>query len=516
MLMAECTVLLLPLDVGNSAGAVGCGFWNSNCGGIDMVTVWQVAYCIIAALVVIVFPFFIFYYENDDEGLESREKSEGSCFMAISLRFEAFRRSFFSALCYTALCVALGCIAFFVLQYYIGFTQIPYSLVTVSVSTAAFAPVGSELGIGNAASCALGAPACPCGLPGGCVSSPGILRMDVSLVILLAAILSFAGWFVFSIYVGIGFIALPIDCFNAFIHRPKVLTVSEARTQRKVLMKRSEELIKIGDEMAARVIDAQDAARNKKEKRGAAKVAKVEINRFKLLVDLLEKDLEDFQLGDPQEYRQHYNPLVPYFKLVGGVLGAFMSVLWIIQIIIYMLFNPPLHPFLNQYLGFFDGFFPLFGTLTIGIMGLYLLLAASKGAAKFGTRFFLISVHELEPHKTLLNSFMFNVQLVLLCVLPTVQFCTNAFSQYARNTDAQVIFGSQFTYIYGFRFFWQYNVFLFMILGFTLLSGIYFGIFPSDRTHLNNVMAQIKAEKGKERKAFARKLEQQGGALSLV
>ena len=29
-------------------------------------------------------------------------------------------------------------------------------------------------------------------------------------------------------------------------------------------------------------------------------------------------------------------------------------------------------------------------------------------------------------------------------------------------------------------------------------------------------MAQIKAEKGKERKAFARKLEQQGGALSLV
>ena len=51
-----------------------------------------------------------------------------------------------------------------------------------------------------------------------------------------------------------------------------------------------------------------------------------------------------------------------------------------------------------------DGFFPLFGTVTIAVMGLYLLLAASKGAAKFGTRFFLISVHPLEPHKTLLNS----------------------------------------------------------------------------------------------------------------
>ena len=41
MLMAEATVLLLPLDVGNKSGTVGCGAWNNNCGGIDMVTVWQ-------------------------------------------------------------------------------------------------------------------------------------------------------------------------------------------------------------------------------------------------------------------------------------------------------------------------------------------------------------------------------------------------------------------------------------------------------------------------------------------
>ena len=306
------------------------------------------AYCIIAALIVIVFPFFIFYYENDDEGMEAKEKSEGSCLMACWLRFESCRRSFWVALGYTALTVALGCIAFFVLQYYIAFTQIPYSLITVSVATSAFAPVGSvPLDRGTAAACA-GAIVCPCGLSGSCVGSPATLRMDVSLVIFLAAVLSFAGWFVFSIYVGIGFIALPIDCFNAFVHRPKVLSVSEARTQRKVLMKRSEELIKIGDEMAARVIDAQDSARNKKEKRGAAKVAKTEINRFKLLVDLLEKDLEEFQLGDPQNYRQHYNPLVPYMKLVAGVVSVLLSAVWVIHIIIYMLFSPPLHPFLNQ------------------------------------------------------------------------------------------------------------------------------------------------------------------------
>lgn len=128
----------------------------------------------------------------------------------------------------------------------------------------------------------------------------------------------------------------------------------------------------------------------------------------------------------------------------------------------------------------------------------------------------MIDVHPLEPGKTLLNSFMFNVQLVLLCVLPTVQFSTQAFASYARYTEADVIFGSQMRYIQGFRYFWQYNVFIFMMLGFSLLSLIYFSIWPSDRAHLNEVMKKIKEQKSKERGEFSRKLAQQGGALSLV
>jgi hypothetical protein len=101
-------------------------------------------------------------------------------------------------------------------------------------------------------------------------------------------------------------------------------------------------------------------------------------------------------------------------------------------------------------------------------------------------------------------------------VQPATQFCTEAFSQYARLTDADMIFGQQFKHMQGFRYFWQYNVFLFMILGFTALSIVYFSIFPSDRDHLNKVMAQIKAKKGAEMKDFERKLAQQGGALSQV
>jgi len=451
--------------------------------------------------------------------MEAAEQSGGNCITSCFLRFQACKRSLFSALCYTILVLVIAIIVFIVLHTYIGHTLIPYKLVQVGVSTTSFAPITDATTGGTivfSSACGAVGQLCPCGIAGGCSPTGRTLNMDVTYVIFLAAVMSFLGWFLFSIYVGIGFIALPMDCINAYVHRPKMLTTAEARNQRKVLKNRSEELIKIGDDVAARMIDAMDGARNKRERNKAGKVAKPELIRFKVLVDALEKDLEEYQLGDPENYRQHYNPLVPYAKLVGGIVSIILSVAWLLHMILYMLFTPPIYPFFNIYLAYFDSFFPLFGTLTIGFLSMYLLLAASKGAAKFGTRFFLISVHELEPHKTLLNSFMFNIQLVLLCVLPVVQFSTDAFSGYARYTDAEVIFGSQFKYIEGFRYFWQYNVFYFAIIGFFILAAIYFGLFPSDRRHLNSVMAQIKANKGKQMKEFEKKLNQQGGALSRV
>ena len=118
------------------------------------------------------------------------------------------------------------------------------------------------------------------------------------------------------------------------------------------------------------------------------------------------------------------------------------------------------------------------------------------------------------PQKTLMNSFLFNLayvsvgvahppwpfffgavaavpglmfscprcfplacscsRLILLSVLPVVQFCTQAFNTYARLTDADVIFSSTMRYLKFFRYFWAYNAFLFAILAVVLLSAIYF------------------------------------------
>ena len=200
---------------------------------------------------------------------------------------------------------------------------------------------GSPIAASGDATC----PTClfPCGVSGiaGCATVNTTMNLTVSFIIYLAALMSWVGWFVFSCYVGIGFVALPMDCFAAFKNRPKVLSLGEARAQRKILLNRSEELIRIGEGLAGGIVEYSDEMHSKRDRRKKGKVDAQEMNRFRVLVDMLEGDLEKFQLSDPQNYRAHYNPLVPYFKLVFGAFATAISVLWVIQIIVYMLFNPP-------------------------------------------------------------------------------------------------------------------------------------------------------------------------------
>jgi hypothetical protein len=189
MLFAECTVLLLPLDVvrarlraaacagssllrparlpagrltsclpihpsppstlqGNRAGVVGCGFWNNNCGGLDIALVWQIVYCIIAGLIVVVFPFFIFYYENDDEGMSAEEESGGSCFARLC-NFGNCKRSLGVAFSYTLVTTAISALVVWLCYNYLKTTEIPYKLTSIGVDTVAFQPGACLAGRGR-------------------------------------------------------------------------------------------------------------------------------------------------------------------------------------------------------------------------------------------------------------------------------------------------------------------------------------------------------------------------------
>ena len=129
-------MLLSNVKQGNRAGLVGCGFWNNNCGGLDLTTVWQIVYCMIAGLVVVVFPFFIFYYEADDEGMQAAEESEGSCIRRLC-DFRNFKRSFMSAFCYTLVTTALAAIVIAVSYMFLSACFLPYLLISIDVGAPA-------------------------------------------------------------------------------------------------------------------------------------------------------------------------------------------------------------------------------------------------------------------------------------------------------------------------------------------------------------------------------------------
>jgi len=194
---------------------------------------------------------------------------------------------------------------------------------------------------------------------------------------------------------------------------------------------------------------------------------------------LIEKDVSDFRaVSDNYE---NYNPLIPYISIVLGFFAVIISFLWLLQIIVYVFPNPPWIAFLNTYFLWFDSWFGLFGILSVALFTVYLLFCAVKGCFKFGLRFMFFKLHPMEVGKTYMSSFMFNIGLVLLCALPVVQFCQNAFSEYCASATIRQIFGVQIQYLTFFGWFWNNNFFVYC---FTILFGLtvlYLACRPKDQ-----------------------------------
>jgi LMBR1 domain-containing protein 1 len=81
----------------------------------------------------------------------------------------------------------------------------------------------------------------------------------------------------------------------------------------------------------------------------------------------------------------------------------------------------------------------------------------------------------------MMNAFLFNSWVILLCSLPAVQFCVYAFPIYARFTQADVMFGAQVKYMRFFKYFFNYNVFIIAIMCFAGLTGLYLMLCPKNR-----------------------------------
>tara|TARA_B110000305_G_C19256500_1_gene547344 strand:- start:433 stop:648 length:216 start_codon:yes stop_codon:yes gene_type:complete len=70
-------------------------------------------------------------------------------------------------------------------------------------------------------------------------------------------------------------------------------------------------------------------------------------------VYILEEDVEELKWC--HELYHKYNPLIPFGKLLCGILSSLLSLMWIIHVCIFVLPDDPISPFLNEYFVWFDG-----------------------------------------------------------------------------------------------------------------------------------------------------------------
>jgi len=155
------------------------------------------------------------------------------------------------------------------------------------------------------------------------------------------------------------------------------------------------------------------------------------------------------------------------------LVGAVVALLWMVHIAVYVLpttgGGEPVSLFLNDLLIVLEGIpgFPFFGLIAYALLAYFLIWAVFVGNYRVGLRCFLCNMYPMDPHKTPMNNLLANVWVVILCVVPAVQFCATCFPVFARNTAVNMIFGTQIQYLPFISIFYQYNIF---VLGMVLLS----------------------------------------------
>lgn len=290
-----------------------------------------------------------------------------------------------------------------------------------------------------------------------------------------AGLMAFVGWFFFALFGGIGLGALPMSGILAYTRRPQKLTPEEMDDLKTSLQDRVNEMVEIGEQLKR---EREDKSKITAKQGFFAKLCPSlfqkrsgSLREFKAAVHLLQEDVEDFAAYETSN--EKYNPLYPYFALLGGILASIFSLCWVLQTVLYTLPPEPVTGFLNNLFEWFDGWFPLFGTLAVAFFVLYLLLCTIQGCFVFGLRFLCLSFYPMRVGQTYMSSFLFNMSLVLLSALPVVQFAVVSFEDYAQNSTIHQIFVVQIEYLDFFVFFYKYNVFVYIFLVISLLTGIY-------------------------------------------
>ncbi|KAL8206075.1 hypothetical protein R6Q57_009626 [Mikania cordata] len=458
--VSAISILMLPADVANRQ-ACRHAIYNGACNlTLPMKDLWLAIYIIDSILVFFVIPFAMFYYEGDqDKTVGKRMKSALMWVISTAI------------VCGLLLGILYGLVG-----------KVDFNVRHLESSTAAFPNnfsfSSSEPCIGNGARQCSGYTASP--------SSKTTWTMRSTFPEYVVALTTIVGSVLFSIFGGVGIACLPLGLIFSFIRRPRaVITRSQYIKEATELGKKARELKKAADALHQ---EQKNGSKGRKWRKNIKAVEK----ELLLLEDDVNALEEMYPQGEKAEATWAMTILGYLAKLVLGVFGLIVSIAWVAHIVIYLLIDPPLSSFLNEVFIKLDDAWGLLGTAAFAFFCFYLLLAVIAGEMMLGLRLVFITIHPMKWGATLMNSFLFNVGLILLSSISVIQFCSTAFAYYAQATAAQEIFGHTLQSLRGVKYLYKYNVFQIAFVALAGLTFVYYTIFgwrrkkPSGRFQLSS------------------------------
>ena len=443
MTIAIYSVLMFPLDVTNSQVCsttlplVDCSTT------FPMDLLWQIVYIANIVTVFVLVPFAFFYYEGDSEWNGGRK--------------------LLSAFLWTLAIVIIVIVVIgipYILAGYATYVFQPATSGTLSVSvlnTPAKEQLSNCIPVRDAIDA--GANACAASS-----SRTGSLRVRVSLITYAMAIVATVGWLLFLVFAAIGLVALPLDWIRQFISRPRTTITKKQYIER-------------AKDLARRAKDIQfvaEALKKDRRQNGRSRKWRKNYSAVQSQVQVLMEDNEQLE----RVYPQGEDPAATWvlvvmgywLKLFAGVGALALTICWILQVILYVLIDPPVSPFLNDAFISANNVFALFGTILFGLFVFYLQGTVIKGNFKFGLNFLLFRVHPIKRGATVMSSMLFNVALVLLATTATIQFCAQAFALYAGKSAIYNIFGVTLSNLDGLKYLYIENIFIYAMLGVMILT----------------------------------------------
>ena len=440
--LAWFQVLLLPLDV-NNIRTFGSG--------LNMKILWYILFISIIIYVLILFPISSSFYEADEDW--------NCC--------DKFWHSIGWFLVYIILFGGLSLVLYFT----IGYTDIPVQ--SISCNYKSFINISSTIDISSLDN-----------LDNLCnINKDDKIELEVSFIIYAIAILSFVSWFVFSFFGGIGLAAVPLDFFYSFFTRPKSMSGRNLKKRKKFLLTELEDLKSLGNEIS----DMEQRGANRRcFLSGEKRRYENKKHEFTARYALAEEEYHVVNASIESRIKNNLVVLSYYCLFPFGIFSSLLTIIWLIQFscsYFYIKNGRPGYPFLSNLLIFFqDHGVSFLSFFLFAILCLYLLFCLIKGNFKFGVRILCCwSIHPMKKDKTYMNSFIFNVSLILLGSCAITQFCADCLYDYVSFTDIDSLFNVMIKHLKFFSIFYELHIFQYIFFGIFILSFIVLICRPYDR-----------------------------------